>query len=97
MAQLKTLGSWRAVAASDDVSDLTGGCEYLDYRAPGGKRFVACTTGSFRSQGMRQLLATALGIGQEWNWRLHPAIARMEATASLFTLAASRNTVAASC
>lgn len=84
-ARLQVVVAWKPAAkCSKQILGGTGGDEYLLYGAPTGERWLATTKIGFASQLLRRVVADALGIGPQWNWRIHPARERMLATTELF-------------
>jgi ATP adenylyltransferase len=84
MPALSGLATWRP--GPHDPADLAAcvqGREYISYREPGGRRWVATTETGFRSQLMRIALAAPMGV-VDWNWREAPAVDHVAATVQLF-------------
>ena len=97
-ASLRRLADWQSVSEySPDLHRQTGGAEYLLYAAPTGERWVATTDLGFPSQLIRRVFAEALGLGEEWDWRAHPAREKMLATVEIFAGASGARLVGASC
>jgi ATP adenylyltransferase len=84
--QLLTFTTWEDASGSPhDLAQQTSGREYLLYLAPTGERWLAMTDTGFPSQILRRVFADALGMGSQWNWRVHAAEGRMRDTVALFT------------
>lgn len=62
------------------LSAVVGEMEYILYESPDGRSFVTCgREGTFESQYLRRVFATALG-NDGWNWRKSPRVPMMSLT-----------------
>jgi ATP adenylyltransferase len=86
-AALARYGPWIPVGKGDtrNMRAIVGTSEYLVYRAPAGAAQVwVSADADIPSQLLRRALVDALGRPDEWNWRDHPAVDRVDATLSAF-------------
>jgi diadenosine tetraphosphate (Ap4A) HIT family hydrolase len=79
---IRNAGPWVALR-NGGLADSVGDREYLLYEQPDGHRRVWITgEAPIASQLMRQAFATAIGIPELWDWRVHPRTGDIRSTFS---------------
>jgi diadenosine tetraphosphate (Ap4A) HIT family hydrolase len=72
----------------DAVVDVVGGSEYLFYKAPEGRSYVATArTTEIESQLLRRTFAHLVGLDGSWNWRDEPRLTVVDETFRRLTAA----------
>ncbi len=73
------------------LADITRDSEYLLYVEPNGRTWVQLgVEGSFESQALRKVFATAHGITTAWDWKKHPRPGLVMETIELLDRVAGR-------